>query len=111
MVRQVSVSRIETILVVEGPLAGDAVEELNRTLSELAKGSLLTITLDLSHTTGVNSAAIGKLLLFSRKLAEQRKTFQIQGCSTELFRVFKALQFDKLMKIETEPRNPEQGAV
>jgi len=104
MIRQKSVSRIETILAVDGPLAGEAVEDLHRRLTELIAASFLTIALDLSKTTGINSAAIGKLLLFSRKFAENRKKLQIRGCSEEVFRVLKALQLDKLIKMEMQPR-------
>ena len=104
MIRQETVSRVEVILAVDGPLAGGVVEDFHRRMTELATGSFLTITLDLSQTTTINSTAIGKLIFFSRKLAENRKILQIQGCSEGVYRIFKALQLDKLIKMEMRTR-------
>jgi anti-anti-sigma regulatory factor len=106
MIHQEPVSRIETILVVDGPLSGDLVDVLHERLTELSTGTCLTITLDLSSSPVLNSAAIGKLLFFSRKLAESRKTLRIRGCSEGIYRIFKALQLDKLMEIDMSPRVP-----
>jgi len=110
MIRQDSVSRVEVILAVDGPLAGEAVEDFHRRMVELAAGSFLTITLDLSRTTTINSTAIGKLIFFSRKLAESRKILRIQGCSEGVYRIFKALQLDKLIKMEMQSRGQAGNA-
>lgn len=100
MIQEKRVSRIETILVIDGPLVGEAVEDFHRRLTELSAGSVLTITLDLSKTPFVNSTAIGKLLLFNRELAKNRKSLRIRGCSEGVYKILKALQLDKLMEME-----------
>jgi anti-anti-sigma factor len=103
MISQIHISRIETIVAVEGPLTGDSVEELHRVLTELSTGSCLTISLDLSRSPVLNSASLGKILFFRRKLEEQRKTLRIQGCSEGVHRILTAMQFNKLMDISLEP--------
>jgi anti-anti-sigma regulatory factor len=69
-------------------------------VEELASGPYSTISIDLSRTDAINSAAIGKILLFRKKLAEQQRTFQIRGCSESLFATFQTIKFDTLISIK-----------
>jgi anti-anti-sigma regulatory factor len=99
MFRQETVSNDETILVIGGPLSGDAVAEFQRKMEALSASRFLTITLDLSQAPTINSEALGKLLVFRKKLVELGKTLQIRGCSDGMYKVFLMIQFDKLMSI------------
>ncbi len=93
------VSREEIVLEVQGPLSGEATNEFQARMDELAAGRFLTISLDLSQTPSINSAALGKILLFRKKLAETGRTLQIVGCSDALYKTFQMIKFDKLVTI------------
>ena len=69
-------------------------------MEELAGGSSSVISLDLSRTDTINSSALGKILLFRKKLAEQQRTLQITGCSEALFKTFQMIKFDTLISIK-----------
>jgi anti-anti-sigma factor len=99
MFRQETVSKDETILVVGGPLSGDAVAEFQRKMEGLCNGRFSTITLDLSQTPTINSAALGKLVAFQKKLAEQGKTLQVRGCSEGVLKIFQMIRLDKLIHV------------
>jgi anti-anti-sigma factor len=99
MFRQETVSQNETILVIGGPLSGDSVEEFHHKMEALCDARTPTITLDFSLTPALNSAAIGKLILFQKKLAEKGKTLQIRGCGDSVRRIFQMIRLDKLIRI------------
>jgi anti-anti-sigma factor len=99
MLRQETVSQSETILVVIGALAGDAVEEFDRKMSELCAARFAMITLDLSQVPTMNSAAIGKLLSFRKRLLEQKKILRIQGLSDGLYKLLQVIKLDQLFDI------------
>jgi anti-anti-sigma factor len=99
MFRQETVSNDETILVIGGPLSGEAVAEFHKKMEALCASRALTITLDFSQTPTINSAAIGKLVLFRKRLADQGKSLQIRGCSEGVLKIFRMIRFDKLIKI------------
>jgi anti-anti-sigma factor len=99
MFRQETVSNDETILVIGGPLAGEDVAEFHKKMEALCAGRSMTITLDFSQTPTLNSAAIGKLVLFRKKLADQGKRLQIRGCSDGLLKIFRMIRLDKLISI------------
>ncbi len=88
------------MLVVTGSLSGDATNEFHRQVEELAAGGCAIISLDLSKSDSINSSALGKILLFRKKLAEQQRTLQIKGCSESLFKTFQMIKFDTLISIK-----------
>lgn len=90
----------EVVLSIVGPLAGEAIGEFHRQVEELVAASYGTIFLDLSRTDSINSSALGKILLFRKKLAENRRTLQIKGCSETLYKTFRMIKFDTLITIE-----------
>ena len=100
MFERKDLSRNEVILAVVGPLAGEATTEFHRQVEELVAASYGTIFLDLSRTESINSSALGKILLFRKKLAEARRDLQIKGCSETLYKTFKMIKFDTLIPIE-----------
>jgi anti-anti-sigma factor len=100
MLRQETVSSREVILVVSGPLSGDAVTECHGKMEELCAGRFQKITLDLSQVPSINSSALGKMLLFHKKLVANGGTLQIKGCNEGLYKIFQAIQFDKLFQIQ-----------
>jgi CheY-like chemotaxis protein/anti-anti-sigma regulatory factor len=100
MFRQETISRDEAVLVVSGPLTGDAVSEFQTQMEKLSAGSFRTISLDLSEATSISSAALGKVILFRKMLREQGKTLRIERCSNELYAMFKQLQLGKLIDIK-----------
>lgn len=99
MFRQETVSNDETLLVIAGPLSGASVMEFERKMDALSAAGFLTITLDLSQVPAINSEALGKLLVFRRKLTGMGKTLQIRGCSDGVYKTLQMIHFDKLMSI------------
>jgi len=100
MLRQETVSSREVILIVSGPLSGPAVDEFQVKMDDLCSGRFLKVTLDLSQSPSINSAALGKLLMFRKKLEEQGGILQIAGCSDGIYRVFKAIKFERLIPVQ-----------
>lgn len=101
MLRQETVSSREVILIVNGPLSGAAVEEFQEKMEDLCSGRFHVVTLDFSRSPSINSAGLEKLLLFRKKLDEKGGTLQIAGCSEGIYRVLRAIKFDKLIPIRT----------
>ncbi len=99
MFEQKSISRDEIMLVVTGSLSGDRTVEFHRDMDELVAAGSRVITLDLSQTETINSSALGKILLFRKKLAEQDRVLQIKGCSDSLYKTFQMIKFDTLISI------------
>ena len=102
MFEQRNVSKDEVVLAVSGSLSGDATAEFQRQIEELAAGACKTITLNLAKTATINSSALGKILLFRKKLAEQDRVLQIRGCSDLLMKTFQMIKFDTLISIEKD---------
>ncbi|MGA2976081.1 MAG: STAS domain-containing protein [Spirochaetia bacterium] len=100
MFEQKKISKDEVVLIVTGSLSGETTSEFHRQVEELAAGGTAVITLDLSKTESINSSALGKILLFRKKLAEQERTLQIRGCSESLFKTFQMIKFDTLISIK-----------
>jgi len=100
MFERKNLSKDEVVLIISGSLSGEATNEFHRQVEELASGSNTIITLDLAHTESINSSALGKILLFRKKLAEQQRTLQIKGCSDPLFKTFQMIKFDTLISIK-----------
>ncbi len=93
-------SREEIVLTVHGPLSGESTNEFHTRMEDLVSGHYLTITLDLTQTPSINSSALGKILLFRKRLAETGRTLQIVGCSEPLYRTYQKIKFDKLVTIK-----------
>jgi anti-anti-sigma factor len=100
MFERKDLSKDEALLSVIGPLNGETTNEFHRQVEELASASYATISLDLSRTDSINSSALGKILLFRKKLAETQRTLQIKGCSESLFKTFQMIKFDTLISIK-----------
>ncbi len=100
MLAQKVLSNEEVVLKVTGPLAGETTTEFHARMEELTGGNFLTVTLDLAETPAINSSALGKILLFRKKMAEGGRTLQIVGCSETLFRTFQMIKFDTLVSIK-----------
>jgi anti-anti-sigma factor len=100
MFERKDLSKEEVLLSVIGSLNGETTNEFHRQVEELAGASYSTISLDLSRTDSINSSALGKILLFRKKLAETQRTLQIKGCSESLFKTFQMIKFDTLISIK-----------
>ncbi len=99
MVRQEMVSETETVLVVSGPLYGEAGGEFEKKIESLGESSYVTITLDLSMAVGITSPAIGKLVALQKKLRAQNRSIRIKGCSEALYRIFEKIKLQTLIDI------------
>ena len=99
MFERKNLSRDEVLLSVVGPLTGETTNEFHRQVEDLVSGSFPIISLDLSRADSINSSALGKILLFRKKLAERQRTLQIRGCSEALFKTFQMIKFDTLISI------------
>jgi anti-anti-sigma factor len=100
MFERTNISKDEVLLSVVGSLSGETTNEFHRQVEELAGTSYAIISLDLSRTDAINSSALGKILLFRKKLAEQQRTLQIKGCSESLYKTFQMIKFDTLITIK-----------
>ena len=99
MLRQETVSSREVILIVGGALSGAFVEEFHEKMEELCAGRFQKVTLDLAGVPSINSAALGKLLYFRKKLDEKGGTLQVAGCSDGVYRILTAIRFDQLIPV------------
>ena len=100
LLEQKQVSREEVALTVKGPLSAETSVEFCRQMEQLIAGSSVSISLDLSQTESISSSALGKILLFRKKMAEQHRTLRIRGCSDSLYSTFQMINFDSLILIE-----------
>ena len=100
MFERKQLSRDEVLLTVTGSLSADASTDFHRQLEQMAASRSTTVTLDLSQTDNICSAAMGKILLFKKKLSEESRTLQIRGCSANLFNLFQMINFDSLIPIK-----------
>lgn len=100
MFERKQLSRDEVLLAVTGSLSADTSPDFHRQLEQLAASRSTVITLDLSRTDSICSSAMGKILLFKKKLAEESRTLQIRGCSPNLFSLFQMISFDSLIPIQ-----------
>ena len=100
MFERKELSKDEVLLTVMGPLTGENTNEFHRQMEELTAASYSTISLDLSHTNSINSSALGKILMFKKKLAETQRTLQIRGCSDTLLKTLQMIKFDALISIK-----------
>jgi len=101
MLRQELVSETETLLVVSGPLYGQAAEEFEKKLESMFGGTFTTITLDLSMAVGITSPVIGRLVSVQKRLVAQNRSIRIRGCSEVLLNTFRKIKLDTLIPIET----------
>ncbi len=100
MLRQEMVSENETLLVVSGPLYGQAAEEFEKKMEFLCNSTYTTISIDLSMTVGITSPVIGKLVSIQKRLAAQSRSIRIKGCSEVLLTTFRKIKLDTLIPIE-----------
>lgn len=94
------VSSDEIVLQVSGSLNGEPANEFQQHLQQLADGGYRTITLDLREVSSINSACIGRILLYRKKLATGERVIRIRGCSDPLYTTFQMIEFDKLLSIQ-----------
>jgi anti-anti-sigma factor len=99
MTTRSSASRDETLLVIKGPLSGSAVDAFQARMEEAVRVGSFTITLDLSEVPAINSAVLGKLLMFRMRLAETGRTLRIRGCDDGIYRMFRMLRIDTLIPV------------
>ena len=103
MVMRKVLTKDEAVLEIQGPLDGEAAGEFQRHMQELTAGGHAVVTLNLVGVPTMNSSAIGKILLFRKKLDEEGRTLRIRGCSEALFRILQMIKFDMLMSIDRAP--------
>lgn len=95
-------SKEQALLQISVPLEGEAVATFQEYIEELLAGNNKTIIFDLSEVQAINSSSLGKILLFRRKLIDQKRNLQIRGCSDELYKIFKLIMFDRIIDIKKE---------
>jgi anti-anti-sigma regulatory factor len=94
------ISGEESMLVVQDAITGENASEFHRLMQELCDSDTSIVTLNLSGATAINSSALGKIMLFRRKLEEGQRRLQIRGCSEILFKTFQMIKFDTLISIQ-----------
>ena len=100
MTTAVEVSQTEVRLVAEGPLYSLDASEFEEKLESTLLMRFATVTLDLSKATAICSDSIGKILFVRKKLADQGRSFRIQGCGEKVLATFKMMQLDQLLEIQ-----------
>ncbi len=99
MIRLEKVSENETLLVVAGPLYGEAGTDFEKKLESLIGIESATITIDLGMALGITSSAIGKILSMHKRLAATGRKIRIAGCSEPIYRILRTIKLDSLMEI------------
>ena len=97
-----TLSRDESLLEVQGALSGEEAAGFQKHLEEMVAEGRARIVLNLSGVATINSSALGKILLFKKKLEEQGRTLQIRGCSEALYKTFQMVNYDKLVQIQKD---------
>jgi len=93
------ISETETIIVVSGPLYGEAGAEFEKKLDSLGGATYVTVTLDLSMAVGITSSAIAKLVALQKKMRAQNRSIRIRGCSEALYSIFERIKLPTLIEI------------
>lgn len=100
MVAKKEVAPGQVVLEIDGNLSGNVAQEFQRLLEETAAQDCKSLTLDMTRTTAINSASIGRILLARKKLKEAHGVIQIKGCNEVIYESLTALNLDKLISIE-----------
>ncbi len=95
-------SKEQILLQINGPIEGQSVEIFQQYLDELLASPYNTIIFDLSKSDCIDSSSLGKILVFRKKLIDQKRSLQIRGCSDELYKIFKLIMFDRIIDIKKE---------
>ncbi len=73
---------------------------LKERLLELYDEGYVTITLDFSKVSAIDSSGLGKLLLFHKLLKERKGELCVTNVLSEhVYKMFKIIQLDKVIKI------------
>jgi anti-anti-sigma factor len=91
----------ETVLEVRGIISGDAVEEFDAEMERVLSGSGdKDVTVNLAGVEAINSAGLGKLLLYKKRSDQTGRQFRIRGCSKPLYDSLVAVRLDSVIDIE-----------
>jgi anti-anti-sigma factor len=98
--RETGVDSVE--LAVSGDLVAAALPDFRTALyAEIEQGTH-RVAVDLGEVRGICSAAIGTLLLFQKRAADQACSLAISRISPELNRIFTAIKLDTIVTIGGE---------
>ncbi len=93
--RETSPEEVE--LEVKQNLKDDAVADFRAALYEELDRRLVRV--NLAGVQSINSAALGTILLFQKRLREQGGSVRLEHCSEELRKTFLAIRLDTLIEI------------
>lgn len=88
------------VIITEGRIDNEGAAAFQEALDRAFDANIPRISFDLSKISFINSAGIGKLLLFYKRVKNRNGTIVITGLSDDVNALFKAIRLDKLIPIE-----------
>ncbi len=89
----------EVELQVQANLKDEAVAEFRAALYEELDHPRRLIRVNLARVQSINSAALGTILLFQKRVREAGGAVRLEMCSEELRKTFQAIRLDTLIEI------------
>jgi anti-anti-sigma factor len=99
MIKRNVVSADELKLEIDGDLTGANAQELSQELESVLSESYKTLTLEMTETTAINSASIGRILLARKKYKDANIGIRIVGCSDVIYEALTSLNLDRLISV------------
>ncbi|HSA34366.1 MAG TPA: STAS domain-containing protein [bacterium] len=88
------------LITTEGRIDNEGAAIFQEALDRAFEANLPRISFDLAKLSFINSAGIGKLLLFYKRVKNRNGTVVITALNDDVNALFKAIRLDKLMPIE-----------
>ncbi|MCK5808436.1 STAS domain-containing protein [bacterium] len=83
-----------------GRIDSEGAVTFQQILDDIDRSGAKTLVLNMDALQFINSAGIGKLLFFYKRLNNRGGTLLIKGIHDDIFSLFKAIKLDKLIPLE-----------
>jgi anti-anti-sigma factor len=88
-------------IIIDGNIDSDAGRKLAVSLQEaMGMDGVVTAILDLTTVRAISSTGIGKLMNFSKFMAEKKGSMSVKGISDQLYALFMEMRLDRVFPIE-----------
>ena len=87
------------ILRLDGALDAYSFPRLEQAFNQLLDKQRFKIVLDCAHLDYINSASLGALIGFARKVREQGGDLKLAALTPKIFSIVELLGFDKMLQI------------
>jgi len=85
---------------VSGRIDNEGAGDFQEALDKAFEVNPRTVSFDLTDVSFINSAGIGKILLFYKRIKNRNGEILITGINDDVYTLFKAIRLDKLIPIE-----------